>query len=138
MRLWQNITDAVQSYPFPELLLLLLASFTNNDDHIIERMHLTTLTKDTAIKLLEILSTKSTRNGSAIQFIKLYHRICSDLLIHRLIVQLVNFMIFFDGLMDTSCIFMILRQGLIVLPEQKLIFWRSLHWLYKIRLKIQA
>lgn len=101
-------------------------------------MKLASFVEDSASKLFEVLSAKATRNDSAVLFVQVYHGLDPDLLIHRLVVQLVDFVVLLDCLLYAVVVGMVLPQGFAILPQKQLILRRTLDRLDDVRFNVQT
>ena len=108
-----------------------------NNKHIIEGMSLASAYKIIASKLFEVLPSRTIRYDASVEPVEFDHCLDSDLLVHRLVVQFVNFVILLDCLCDAFEVEVVFVEGFVILSQQELILWRSLHWLYHIRFNVQ-
>lgn len=69
-------------------------------------------------KLFKVLTPHSVRYNTSESILKFEHCLISNLLIHRLIVHLVDFLVFGYGLAHEAIVFMTFGQRFIILSEQ--------------------
>lgn len=117
----------IQVYPFVNLLAFIFVP-PHQQQHVVESINLATKVYAVAREFPEELSACSVGYDSSELLFKFYHVVCPELAIHRLVVELINFVILFNGRSDDFVISVPFRKSFVVLSQEKLVFWWSLHW----------